>query len=420
MLIGRLDKSRKEATVVGGGVSGLLAAHYLDKAGFKVELREKGERFGGMIQTLQTSYGLVEKAANSVLATPPVVSLCAELGVPLVDVEPNSHSRFIFRDGRLRKFPLRFLETCGLISKLVLGRSSDQDLTVEDWALRHLGRGPLDYLLNPFLRGIYAARPSEISLAAAFPSLRVPQGKTLLGSMISRKRSSSAGARGKMMAPVNGMESLTRALESGLRKRLGERLKLGCAVEAMPDSPNVVICTSAAEAASLLEGLAPALSSELRSIEYAPLITATVFAENAASVRGVGVLIPESEQKRECLGILFSSSTFPGRVVDPGKTSSFTMMLGGTSRPDLIDFTDAQIEAIIEKELREILGFEPLEIVITRWKRAIPIYNSKILSVRQAAEKSWCQEPGRVLFANYTGSVSLRGLIGAFSSADLA
>ena len=53
--------------VVGAGFSGLTTAYFLVKRGFKVQIIEKTSRAGGLIETLQTEHGLVEKAANGIL-----------------------------------------------------------------------------------------------------------------------------------------------------------------------------------------------------------------------------------------------------------------------------------------------------------------------------------------------------------------
>src|ERR1700745_2366841 len=105
-MIGTLDQTRKEVTVVGAGISGLLAASMLDGRGYRVTLLEEKERAGGLLNTVQTKHGITEAAANSFLASTAVLDLCAELGVDLVEVRKDSRARFILRDGHLRKFPL--------------------------------------------------------------------------------------------------------------------------------------------------------------------------------------------------------------------------------------------------------------------------------------------------------------------------
>ena len=80
-MLGRLDATRREATVVGAGIAGLLAAYALDRKGYRVTLLEAEARAGGLISTQRTEYGIAERAAHSLLATPTVIEFCRELDV---------------------------------------------------------------------------------------------------------------------------------------------------------------------------------------------------------------------------------------------------------------------------------------------------------------------------------------------------
>ena len=126
----------------------------------------------------------------------------------------------------------------------------------------------------------------------------------------------------------------------------------------------------------------------------------------------MGALVPVSEE-RKCLGILFTSSSFENRVFDESRYASFTILLGGTLQPQWVSASDAEIKQAVREELASLLGIEgePLELVITRWPRAIPQYSIALPKVWNAARESWCGQPGRILFGNYTGQVSLRGMI---------
>jgi monoamine oxidase len=46
-MIGTLNSSNKEATIVGAGIAGMLAAYSLDRRGYRVTLLEEKERAGG-------------------------------------------------------------------------------------------------------------------------------------------------------------------------------------------------------------------------------------------------------------------------------------------------------------------------------------------------------------------------------------
>jgi oxygen-dependent protoporphyrinogen oxidase len=431
-----LDSKRREATVVGAGIAGLLAAYALDKKGYRVTLLEERARAGGLISTRRTEYGIAEAAAHSVLATPTVVEFCRELGVELTEIRPDSRARFILRDGRLRKFPLRVGEAINAFGRAAFARSANHAdaLNLETWGRRHVGEGATQYLLTPFVRGIYGVQPAELGVAAAFPELAVAPGATLLGALTRKalKRSTLKGHNGhdtndtsgeskqtkqrkRMVAPLKGMGEVTARLEQHLERRLGARFRRGVRVEAVPDAPNVLLSTPAYAAAELLTTEAPDLSRRLREVQYTPIVSVTAFVERAGftrPVKGVGVLVPAREE-RACLGILFNSSAFAGRVFDDARYASFTVLLGGTAQPHWVSATDEAIGAAVRAELSDLLGIrdEPSRLVINRWARAIPQYSVALPETWRTARETWCAAPGRVLFGNYTGQVSLRGMI---------
>jgi oxygen-dependent protoporphyrinogen oxidase len=164
----------------------------------------------------------------------------------------------------------------------------------------------------------------------------------------------------------------------------------------------------------------PALATQLREVEYTPLVSVTAFVERSAmahEVNGVGVLIPAVE-KRKCLGILFSSSAFPGRVTNEGKHASFTLLMGGSADRGWVNADDETIKVAVQQELSELLGLrgEPLETIIHRWPRAIPQYSIALPKLWQLARESWCASKGRILFGNYTGQVTMRGMIESAST----
>jgi oxygen-dependent protoporphyrinogen oxidase len=438
-MIGTFDTERREVTVVGAGIAGMLAAYQLDKKGYDVTLLEERDSAGGLLQTVRTEYGMAERAAHSLLASSAVEEFCRELGVELAEIRPDSRARFIVRDGRLRKFPLSVGETIGALKHAAFARASANadSLDLDSWGRTHLGDAAVDYLLTPFVRGIYGVQPADLGVKSAFPSLSVAAGQTFLGTMLDKalRRHSNNGnkhhrsngngnsahdeqrekARKRMVAPRWGMGDLTARLERHLEKRLGGRFRRGVRVDAMPTAPNVVIATPAYAAAKLLEPVAPLLGRALSGIKYTPIVSITAFvpAESLSHpVKGVGVLVPAKEG-RKSLGILFTSSSFEGRVYDETRYAAFTVLLGGSLQPGWVNASDREISDAVREELATLLGVEgePAQVIISRWPRAIPQYSTLLPGVWRTARETWCTTPGRVLFGNYTGQVSLRGMI---------
>lgn len=414
-MIGTLNPSHKEATVVGAGIAGMLAAYSLDRRGYRVTLLEEQNRAGGLIQTRNTGQGIAESAAHSFIATEPVRDLCHDLGVELVETRKEAKAKYIVRDGRLRRFPLSVGETFGTFMHAALARSASQPQTLDVWARRHLGEVATEYLVTPFVRGIYGVQPTELGVTTAFPALALPKGKTLLSSMLNRRRqSTSRRSKKTQAAPRFGMGDLVGSLEKRLEKRLGSRFRKGERVDNLPEAANVIVATPAHAAAQLIRPSAAALADKLEEVRYTPIVSVTVFVERNSLTRplnGVGVLMPAREQTMS-LGVLFNSSSFANRVADESRFASFTVMMGGTAHPEWLNASDDGICQAIKLELFTLLGIrEPLAVAIHRWPAALPQYSLNLRDVWSCAAESWCAAPGHILFGNYTGQISLRGMI---------
>jgi len=88
---------------------------------------------------------------------------------------------------------------------------------------------------------------------------------------------------------------------------------------------------------------------------------------------GFGGLVPAVE-KRDVLGILFSSTLFPGRA--PEGHVGLTVFVGGMRQPGHARLPTPQLLERIGRDLRELVGAqgEPAFVRHTFWPRAIPQY----------------------------------------------
>jgi oxygen-dependent protoporphyrinogen oxidase len=410
-MIGQLDWSQRQVHIVGGGISGLTSAWCLAKQGFEVEISEASNRWGGLIETQQFSEGFAEAAIHSFLETPEVAAFLDEVGVERSPVRPTGRARYIYREGRARKFPLRLSEALVLTKRLLTTRGLDpqvpiDELTLEQWGERFLGTAGVTYLLNPMLRGIYAARPSELSLLSTFPRFAPERGETFLQALKRTRK-----ARPRMVAALRGSEAIVKVLVEKLERHPQVQMKLNHRVEKIDPKTNTLFTVPAFVAAELVQNGEAA--SLLKKIQYLPLVTVTTFVDQPMQSlkQGTGTLFPEIEKTRS-LGILFNSSAFPGRVTDESKYASFTCIMGGSSQPEVAHESDDQIQSRVNEDLARALGVpvRPVRYVIRRWPRALPVYSPEHRKILRELQKTLNRTPGQALFGNYTGEISARGI----------
>ncbi len=413
-MIGTLIPTEKKVVVIGAGISGLLIAYFLKKKGYEVTVYESKSKAGGLIQSPHTPFGLVEKAAHSLLVGPDLEGFFSELDVRLVPVCPNSKARFIYRNGKMRRFPLTFFETIKTLvhffskPKTILNL---QACSLEEWGVTYLGPAATQFLLSPFVTGVYACTPSDLNARITFPKL-VPTNPllSLFEHIRIAKKKSEKKKRSQMMVPLNGMQDLIEKLEI----RLKDEIRYDTPIEQIPTSANIVLSVPAQSLAKLIAKDDPVSAEKLLKVTYAPLITITVFYNKASfktAPRGVGVLVPRNEGLR-LLGCLFNSSSFPNRSHDENVVS-LTVMYGGTADPDALNLDDAELVSMFKRELSILFAVkdDPLHFEITRYTKAIPLYSHDLKIAQDSLKIGFSAHPGRVIFSNFSKEVSIRGLI---------
>ncbi|MBI4160909.1 MAG: protoporphyrinogen oxidase, partial [Acidobacteria bacterium] len=185
------DGSRRVA-VVGGGITGLAAAHRLGEiAGpgipLSVDLFEAADRPGGVIRTLARGRFLVEPGPDSFITDRPgAIRLAGRIGLAerMIPVRARFARSFVVRAGRLHPTPagfylvapsriLPFLTTplLGLRGKIRAGldlilpaRTDDADESIGEFVLRRLGRETLDRIAQPMITAVHGGDPMKLSL----------------------------------------------------------------------------------------------------------------------------------------------------------------------------------------------------------------------------------------------------------------
>ncbi len=437
--------------IVGAGITGLATALWLHHAGVDVALMEHDPAVGGTMKTIRTGGWLIETGPNSALETTPLLKkLTTEVGIAdeLIYANDAADNRYILRDGVLHPLPMKpglFLKSrlwslrgkLRLLKEPFVGRASKEE-TIAEFVTRRLGKEFLDYAINPFVAGVYAGNPEQLSVQAAFPKLYALEKKygglikgQLLGARERKKRAEKAKDRSRLFSYKNGMQTLPDAIA----KALGNRVVVNTRVEKIfPVSENGVgsknylqiggkrdgknfMCTADAvilaipsyNAAAIVEPLDISLATSLKNIYYPPVTEVFLGFSNKDIQRpldGFGFLIPAKEQ-RSILGTIWSSVLFPDR--SPAGYSALTTFVGGSRQPELTSKSDNDLVDLVTKELKSIMQVSgtPAFSRIMRWEKAIPQYTVGHLAIMKQIDDFEHRHGGFFLSGNYRGGIAV-------------
>ncbi|HVG95590.1 MAG TPA: protoporphyrinogen oxidase, partial [Chloroflexota bacterium] len=172
--------------VIGGGISGLAAAHRLGQRGVPVTLFEAAARTGGAIGSERADGFLVERGPNALQEpSPALAALVCGLGLEgqRVFAREAARRRYVVRRGRLvplPRSPAELLRSALLspAAKLRLLREPfvepaplEREESVAGFVRRRLGAEILDYGFDPYIAGTFAGVPERLSVRFALPRL---------------------------------------------------------------------------------------------------------------------------------------------------------------------------------------------------------------------------------------------------------
>jgi oxygen-dependent protoporphyrinogen oxidase len=401
--------------VVGGGITGLVAAHDLAAAGVPLTLFEAQPRWGGVIRTERVAGFLLEGGPDSILAQKPEgVALCRELGLgeSLVPTTPP-RMVYVLRRGKLHALPEGvlgipsrlgpFVRT-GLFSwrgklrmalDLVAPRGGEGDESIASFLRRRLGQEAVDRLGQPLMAGIHSGDPERLSLRATFP--RLAELEARYRSLLRGFRATARAAPGPPAAAIglgsafvslrDGLSALVEALvatlpPASLRSatsvasvaRTGAGFSLRMADGATEAASAVIVAVPPPHAAVMLADLDRELADLLAAIPF--VSTAAVFLgyrreDVGHPLDGHGVLVPWTEGLRTSACTFFSSK-FAGRA--PEGHVLLRGFLGSARDPGVLASTDAELAQIVREELGPLLGLrgEPVLVRVYRWPGGTP------------------------------------------------
>lgn len=227
--------------VVGGGVSGLVVAFDLVRAGIPVHLLEAGDRCGGTVarHTL-AGIDLDAGAESFALATPAVPTLVDDLGLTGSVVSPDPAGAWVRHEAGTAPLPpggllgipptpwsaplRRVIGTRGALragaDRWLPARVGTGDGSLGSLVRHRMGRRVLDRLVEPVAGGVYSTDPDRLETASINPRLLPALART--GSLAAAVRDlrGTAARPGAAVAGLRGglyglVVALQRAVTAG-------------------------------------------------------------------------------------------------------------------------------------------------------------------------------------------------------------
>jgi oxygen-dependent protoporphyrinogen oxidase len=400
------------------------------------------------MKTIRDGGWLVETGPNSALETTPLFGeIFTALGIigERVYAGDAGSNRYIVRNGILHPLPMspgKFLGTglwslsgkLRLLREPFIGRATKEE-SIAEFVERRLGREFLDYAINPFVAGVYAGSPEQLSVQAAFPKLYALEAQYggLIKGMIKgrnerRKRAEQSKDRARLFSFANGMQTFPDRLAGHLGTclvrsapvhqiipvRRGNRPVYTIAYTnngtSMTMEADAVILSSPARAtASIIRPIDPEMASTLESIYYPPVAEVFLGFRREAIGReldGFGFLVPAIE-RRNILGTIWSSSLFANRA--PEGHAALTVFVGGSRQPELASSDDKTLLDLVLQDLRSLMNVtgDPIYSRIARWERAIPQYNVGYRKITDRMDRFEQNFRGAFICSNYRGGIAV-------------
>ncbi|MGK8523177.1 protoporphyrinogen oxidase [Nocardia asteroides] len=392
--------------VVGGGISGLVAAYRLRTSlgpDADVLVLERADRVGGILYTGELAGEPLDLGAEAFVGRrPEVPALLRELGLEAQLVTPAGLRPLVWSSGSAHPLPTGTLmgipadaeSMRGLVDDATLARIAaepDRPLIWEpgsDVDVYHLiadrfGAQVAERSVDPLLGGVYAGSSRSIGVRAALP--------TLAAALDDGAPSLTAAVRAALPPPSDapvfgGIRDGYRVLLGALAERSGARFVTatpgtrlakglrGWVVDPVGAVDAVVLATPAPVTARLLHGVAPAAASELAGVELSSSVVVALALPRATALpRNSGILVATGEPLR---AKAFTLSSRKWTHLAQRDTALVRVSFGKFGDDSALSWPDTELVTAATADLATVTGavIEPVAAVVQRWPGGLAQY----------------------------------------------
>ena len=416
----RVTKKRK-VVVVGGGITGLSAAFYLQQEAGRnnwpidITIVEASLRLGGKIQTYRKNGFVIERGPESFFdSSRSVRTLARELNIEHLIVQNNAGRSYMAVGRQLHPIPSNLLfggelEVSSFVASsaislsgkiraagdLVLPKNSDDlDEPIGDFFRRRFGKELVENLIEPLLASTFAGDIDHLSIQSMFPQFYQLE-KKYRSILIGMMRTGSGffsyeNVKGRIQYETfrNGLETLIEAIEESLiASKVLKGVKVD-AIEKLQDDKLKVYLTNketiVADAVVMTTpfNVAKSIFRDYSVMQQLPPM-------NSATIGTVTMIFKEGqlEKYQDALNFFVSrnsdfaitSCTWSNRKWDhicPEGYEVLRIYIGRVGDESIVELSDHEIEKTIIQDLQRIIGLKaaPTQTIVTRWKDVMPQY----------------------------------------------
>ncbi|SFA79837.1 MULTISPECIES: protoporphyrinogen oxidase [unclassified Bacillus (in: firmicutes)] len=411
---------KKKIVIIGGGMTGLTAAYYLQKIvrdnnlPIDVTLVEASHRLGGKMQTVVRDGFTIERGPDSFLARKTSMSrLVKEVGLEDQLVSNTAGKSYVLVKEKLHPMPggsvmgiptqMAPFVTTGLFSMggklraaadFILPKSEgSQDQALGEFFRRRLGNEVVENLIEPLLSGIYAGDIDQLSLMSTFPQFYEVEQKyrsLILGMKKTsppKPKDEKGKSKGIFLTVKSGLQSLAEAIEAKLEPNTVLKGYRVDSIDKLDVGYGISFNNGETLRADSIVATVPhhAMQSMFSQYDFFDSLKSMP----ATSVATVAMAFPKEAIRKDIDGTGFVVSRNSDYTITactwthkkwPHTTPEGKVLLrcyvGRAGDEAVVDLSDDQIIKIVLDDLNKTMNItlEPEFAIVSRWKDAMPQY----------------------------------------------
>ncbi|OAB38304.1 protoporphyrinogen oxidase [Paenibacillus macquariensis subsp. defensor] len=433
----------RTVVVIGGGITGLSTAYYLQKhiqsnnLDVNIVVVEANDRLGGKVRTLHEGEFTMESGADSIVTRKTnVAPLIEELGLQDEVVYNSTGTSFIYTEGKLKQIPkdsvfgipltIESLANSELISAegkvealkdfYTPNDKFTKDDSVGDFLEAFFGKELVNKQISPVLSGVYSGNLDDLTIASTLPYLidyKNEYGSIIQGLSANKIKFQGNGDK-KFMSFKGGVSALIDAMEEHLSdaeiikgihaeriEKQGDQYQVTLVNGRTLEADTVVLSTMHNTAQALLQD--ESLNEDFNQLVNSSLISVYL-----------GFDIPDSQLPADGTGFITANSddvkchacTWTSRKW--GHTSEHQRLLvrlfyksSGPHYDKLIKLSEEELQQVALQDIQNSLGItaDPITYDVTKWHNTMPNYHIRHHQIVESLEQKMASHYPNVILS---------------------